>query len=149
MTGICSSVNVTAASRITRILRGVVASHRSILLPHDPSFLQRCVAAWYRARVCPDRSEIVAIGSSPDGTSQVTICRSPRLKYPMQIIHGDALAMLVALPDRFVHCCVISPPYFRIRDYKTEGQIGMETTIAEYIDRAGCGIRRSQTGVAG
>lgn len=50
------------------------------------------------------------------------------------IIHGDALSTLKGLESESVHCIVTSPPYFGLRDYKTEGQIGMEPTPAAYIE---------------
>lgn len=48
---------------------------------------------------------------------------------------GDALAVLRTLPDESVHCCVTSPPYFRQRDYRVRGQIGIERTPEEFIAR--------------
>lgn len=48
---------------------------------------------------------------------------------------GGALAVLRAMPDASVQCCVTSPPYFGPRDYGTEGQIGLERTPAEYVVR--------------
>lgn len=51
----------------------------------------------------------------------------------VQIINGDALGSLKGLPDESVHCCVTSPPYFNLRDYEIEGQIGQERTPEEYI----------------
>ncbi len=35
------------------------------------------------------------------------------------VIHGDALEQLKLLPDKSVHCCVTSPPYWFLRDYQT------------------------------
>ena len=52
-----------------------------------------------------------------------------------RILCGDALEMLRALPDNFVHCCVTSPPYYALRDYGAEGQIGREDTPAKYVAR--------------
>ncbi len=52
-----------------------------------------------------------------------------------QIITGDALSMLRTLPDSFVQCCVTSPPYYGLRDYGIEGQIGLENTPQAYIAR--------------
>ena len=49
------------------------------------------------------------------------------------IYHGDALAVLRELPDESVHCCVTSPPYYALRDYQVDGQMGLEETPAEYI----------------
>jgi len=46
---------------------------------------------------------------------------------------GDALAVLKTLPDASVHCIVTSPPYFGLRDYGVDGQIGWETTVQDYV----------------
>lgn len=54
----------------------------------------------------------------------------------LDIIHtGDCLKILKTLPDDSVHCCVTSPPYYALRDYGMEAQIGRETTPKEYISR--------------
>ena len=54
----------------------------------------------------------------------------------LDIIHtGDCLEILKTLPDDSVHCCVTSPPYYALRDYGMEAQIGRETTPKEYISR--------------
>ena len=51
------------------------------------------------------------------------------------LLHGQALEVLRELPDRSVHSCVTSPPYFGLRDYKQAGQIGLERTPAEYVEK--------------
>jgi DNA modification methylase len=51
------------------------------------------------------------------------------------IHQGDALEVLQTLPDRSVHCCVTSPPYWRLRDYLVDGQIGLEDTMEDYLGR--------------
>lgn len=51
------------------------------------------------------------------------------------ILVGDALEQLRALPDESVQCCVTSPPYYGLRDYGVDGQIGLEPTPAEFIGR--------------
>lgn len=40
------------------------------------------------------------------------------------ILQGDALELLRTLPPESVHTCVTSPPYYNLRDYGVEGQIG-------------------------
>lgn len=50
-----------------------------------------------------------------------------------QILQGDAETMLAWLDDNSVHCCVTSPPYYGLRDYKVDGQVGMEKTPEEYV----------------
>ncbi|WP_439895390.1 DNA-methyltransferase [Pseudomonas syringae] len=52
-----------------------------------------------------------------------------------QILVGDCIDMMRTLPDESVHTCVTSPPYFGLRDYGVEGQIGLEETPAEFIAR--------------
>lgn len=49
------------------------------------------------------------------------------------ITHADALTFLRSLPDQCVQTCVSSPPYFGLRDYGADGQIGLEPTPAEYV----------------
>ncbi len=49
------------------------------------------------------------------------------------IIEGDSRVVLRTLPERSVQCCVTSPPYFGLRDYGHEGQIGLEGTPDAYI----------------
>lgn len=48
---------------------------------------------------------------------------------------GDALAILRAWPDSFVHCVVTSIPYWNLRDYGVDGQMGLEATPWQYIQR--------------
>lgn len=52
-----------------------------------------------------------------------------------KIIIADALTGLKSLSDESVDMCVTSPPYFNLRDYGVEGQIGNERTPDEYIFR--------------
>lgn len=50
------------------------------------------------------------------------------------IIHqGDSREVLKTLPDCSVHTCITSPPYFGLRDYGVDGQIGLEQTPDEYV----------------
>lgn len=51
------------------------------------------------------------------------------------ILIGDATEKLKTLEDASVHCCVTSPPYYGLRDYGVESQIGKEKTPDEYIAR--------------
>jgi DNA modification methylase len=50
-----------------------------------------------------------------------------------RILIGDCRALLATLPDQSVQCCVTSPPYFGLRDYGVEGQIGLEPTPEEFV----------------
>src|SRR5450830_675951 len=49
------------------------------------------------------------------------------------IMIGDVREQLRALPAESVHCIVTSPPYWGLRDYGVDGQIGLEATPAEFI----------------
>ena len=50
-----------------------------------------------------------------------------------EVIIGDCLESLRAIPAESVHCCVTSPPYFGLRDYGVDGQIGLEPTPDEFV----------------
>ena len=50
-----------------------------------------------------------------------------------QILHGNILEIAPTLPAQSVHCIVTSPPYYGLRDYGADGQIGLESTPEEYI----------------
>lgn len=51
------------------------------------------------------------------------------------ILPGDCIDSLKQLPDAFVNTCVTSPPYYGLRDYGEDGQIGQEETPQQYIDK--------------
>lgn len=50
-----------------------------------------------------------------------------------QLLNADALAGLRTLEDASIQCCVTSPPYWGLRDYKVKGQLGLERTPEEYV----------------
>lgn len=54
---------------------------------------------------------------------------------PFMLHVGDALAVLKTLPPESVQCIVTSPPYWGLRDYGAEGQIGLEPTLPEFLQR--------------
>jgi DNA modification methylase len=51
----------------------------------------------------------------------------------VNILQGDCRQVLTTLPDASVHCCVTSPPYWGLRDYGVDGQIGLEKSPQEYV----------------
>ncbi len=51
-----------------------------------------------------------------------------------RILIGDVRDKLAELPDESVHCVVTSPPYFGLRDYGVEGQIGLEATPGAFVE---------------
>ena len=51
------------------------------------------------------------------------------------IYNEDCTVGLKRLPDSCIDCCITSPPYFALRDYGCEGQIGLEQSPEEYIAR--------------
>lgn len=53
---------------------------------------------------------------------------------PSYTVHiGDCIESLRRMPEQSVHCCVTSPPYFGLRDYGVDGQIGLEPTPDEFV----------------
>lgn len=51
------------------------------------------------------------------------------------IIQGDCIEGMKTIPDESVHCVVTSPPYYGLRDYGVDGQIGLEDTPEAYVER--------------
>lgn len=51
------------------------------------------------------------------------------------IIESDAILALQKLPSDSVQCIVTSPPYWGLRDYGIKGQIGLEETLQQYINK--------------
>ena len=69
--------------------------------------------------------------------------RDPGASYqlaPVQssVYQGDAFALLGRFPDAFFQCVVTSPPYWGLRDYGADGQIGAENSPEEYIEHLAC-----------
>lgn len=52
----------------------------------------------------------------------------------IQIITGDVRDILPTIPAKSVQCVVTSPPYYGLRNYGVDGQIGLESTLTEYIE---------------
>lgn len=51
------------------------------------------------------------------------------------LLIGDALDRLRTLPDASVDCVITSPPYFRLRDYAAEGQLGLESHVDKWVEQ--------------
>ena len=49
------------------------------------------------------------------------------------LYNGNCLAVLESLPGESVNCCVTSPPYWGLRDYGTDSQLGLESTPDEFV----------------
>ena len=52
-----------------------------------------------------------------------------------KIHQGDALEVLKTFPTDSVDCIVTSSPYFNLRDYGCSGQIGLESSLNDYLER--------------
>ena len=52
-----------------------------------------------------------------------------------QILHGDVLEKLKEIPAESIDCVITSPPYWGLRDYKIEGQWGLEPDFHEYLEK--------------
>lgn len=51
------------------------------------------------------------------------------------VLRGDVLEQLATLPEESVHCVITSPPYWGLRDYGVAGQLGLEETPGEYVEK--------------
>ena len=62
-----------------------------------------------------------------------SLCDSD-VKKPLIILHGDTRELIKQLPDNSFQSVVTSPPYWGVRDYGVEGQLGAELDINQYIE---------------
>ncbi len=76
-----------------------------------------------------EQLQLFDIGSDDFDTESV--CNNPR---SFTVYIGDALERLKEIPSESVDCCVTSPPYYALRFYGINGQIGAEDTPEEYIN---------------
>lgn len=51
------------------------------------------------------------------------------------LLEGDAILALQKLPSESIQCIVTSPPYWGLRDYGIDGQIGLEESLQQYINK--------------
>lgn len=62
--------------------------------------------------------------------------KTPKLKLDRSlIIQGDAASVLKSIPTACVQCIVTSPPYWGLRDYKIDGQIGLEDQLSAFLNK--------------
>ena len=52
-----------------------------------------------------------------------------------KIYNGEALEVMKEFPDESIDCCITSPPYWGLRDYGNENQLGLEKDFKEYINK--------------
>jgi len=54
--------------------------------------------------------------------------------YTNVILNGNSLELLKTLPDQCVQACITSPPYWGLRDYDNDAQLGLEETPEQYVE---------------
>ena len=52
-----------------------------------------------------------------------------------QILHGDVFEKLKEIPDESIDCIITSPPYWALRDYQEDGQMGLEPDFRDYLKK--------------
>ena len=60
---------------------------------------------------------------------------SIRLFDSVDVLVGDCVESMKSIQDKSVNTCITSPPYFGLRDYGVDGQIGLEETPEAYVQR--------------
>ncbi len=59
---------------------------------------------------------------------------APKPNEDIQIIIGDSRKELTLFPDNIFQCCITSPPYWGLRDYDYQNQIGAEDKVEQYVE---------------
>jgi site-specific DNA-methyltransferase (adenine-specific) len=52
----------------------------------------------------------------------------------IEILQGDCVELLNKIEDQSINTCITSPPYWGLRDYGVDGQLGLEETAEEFIE---------------
>ena len=68
--------------------------------------------------------------NNPKQASQKSI-----VKFTNRILCGDSFKVLKTIPDESMDCVITSPPYWTLRDYGVKGQIGLELSVEEYLEK--------------
>lgn len=80
-------------------------------------------------------SSIQSTDSDVPMTAKVQLDAFSYDRHHLGLITGDAIPALRCLPNDCINVIVTSPPYFWVRDYGVENQIGHEDTVRQYITR--------------
>jgi site-specific DNA-methyltransferase (cytosine-N4-specific) len=75
---------------------------------------------------------MISVMTNRAGCRQTT--NWPSEHVPVVVLHGDTREIVRELPDNSFQCAVTSPPYWGVRDYKVDGQIGAERDLHQYVD---------------
>lgn len=60
--------------------------------------------------------------------------REPTVENPVEVLVGDARDAIREIPDNSIACAITSPPYWGVRDYGVDSQIGAESDLEDYIN---------------
>jgi len=71
-------------------------------------------------------------GGAGGGEKRKDVLRG-RNNLSMDIQIGDCITLMNAMQEKTVDLIVTSPPYFQLRDYEADGQIGSEASVDEYV----------------
>lgn len=80
------------------------------------------------------QAEVNRTHEKVEATKDLVSARVHHRSERVTLWHGQALDVLRGMKDASVDCVVTSPPYFGLRDYAVDGQIGMEPTMSEYVE---------------
>lgn len=69
----------------------------------------------------------------PRQSKKKAVFQEPTSTNPLKVLHGDTRDLIKTIPDNTFQCVVTSPPYWGVRDYGVENQIGAEPDINDYI----------------
>src|SRR5258707_1374582 len=67
------------------------------------------------------------------GAAEMAACFAPGARESL-LAAGDSRTLLGRIPDGVFQTCITSPPYWSLRDYHIEGQIGLESSLGEYLE---------------
>lgn len=93
----------------------------------------------FKPRFCSTCGKALGVEAwrATDGSVFCGICSAvvqPRNDQNARLLVGDCLEVLKGVKPNCVSCCVTSPPYWGQRNYDADGQVGLESSPAEYVE---------------
>jgi site-specific DNA-methyltransferase (cytosine-N4-specific) len=113
----------------------VLLRHRQLQLgasPGDPTFTSRIRAVGGSGQALP------VFGAFSLREHSVALDYRKLVSSGSALVCGDTAKVLESLPDGCVQTVVTSPPYWSLRDYGIDGQIGLEASVEEFIKALTC-----------
>ena len=118
------------SARVPTAPREVTAGERHLRAMRHVAPLRGAADQRRRREPRPPPVGVLLSNLRPGGATRVTAIED----WTGDIHQGDAVELLSEMPADSVHMAMCSPPYYGLRDYSVDGQIGLEDSLGAYVE---------------